>query len=597
MTVEIVLVLGLVVSAVILFATEKLPIDLTAMILMSTMLLSGLISPEQAIGGFSNPATVTVGAMFVLSAGLFKTGAVNALVSVLARFARISFLLVVVVLMLSIGTLSAFINNTAAVAIFLPVVLSIARDAGMPAARLLLPLSFAAMFGGVCTLIGTSTNILVSSIAQQHGLAPFGMFEMSELGLIFFAAGSAYLLLVGIWLLPGRKAAAREPVFGHGDYQIEIVLGPEARSVGTILAQSPLLRDLKISRAEVVRDGRLLDTPADQLVLRAGDQLRVRCDLETFRKLRERRGIALRQEHHAASSAAEQEHGHPEEAALLVEAVVAPRSSLNGRSLKDVRFRSRYGLNALAIRHRGGVMREHLEETRLRAGDVLLFEVDPHHLEQLREDRNFVLVSEVPLPTFRKSRMLAAVTIVAGVVAAAATGLIPIVAGAIIGCILMIMARCLTLDEAYAAINWHVIFLLAGVLTLGTALETSGAARLLGDALVWTAGTFGPVVLLSALYLTTSLLTELMSNNATAALLAPVAIAAAEAMGIDSRPLLMAIAFAASSSFMTPVGYQTNTLIYGPGQFRYADFLRVGTPLNILFWILATIFIPQFWPF
>ncbi|MHB8708364.1 MAG: SLC13 family permease [Desulfuromonadales bacterium] len=588
MTMEIFLVLGLVVSGVILFATERLPVDLTAMILMGTMLLSGLITPQEAIGGFSNPATVTVGAMFVLSAGLFKTGAVNAIVAILSRFARISFLLVLVVLMLTIGTLSAFINNTAAVAIFLPVVLAIARDAGLPAARLLMPLSFAAMFGGVCTLVGTSTNILVSSIAEQHGLAPFGMFEMSELGLIFFAAGSAYLLLVGVWLIPGRSPTATDGgPFDNSDYLIEIVLESAARSVGKVLAESPLLRDLTIRQVEVFRNGVRLGEPADKLVLRAGDHLKVRCDLENFRKLRERRGIALRHENGS----------EPGEEAALVEAVVAPRSTLDGRSLKEARFRSRYGLNALAIRHRGTVMREDLETLRLRAGDVLLFEVDSNHLEQLRDDRTFVLVSEVAHPTFRKNRMLMAVAIVAGVIAAAATGIVPIVAGAIIGCILMVMGHCLTLDEAYGSINWKVIFLLAGVLTLGTALETSGAAHLLGDVLVKTAGAFGPVVLLSALYLITSLLTEMMSNNATAALLAPVAIAAAATLGIDSRPFLMAIAFAASSSFMTPVGYQTNTLIYGPGQFRYSDFLRVGTPLNILFWILATIFIPQFWPF
>jgi di/tricarboxylate transporter len=588
MTLEMVLVLGVVVSAVILFATEILPVDLTAMIVMSTLLLSGLITPQEAIGGFSNPATVTVGAMFVLSAGLFKTGAINALAALLTRVGRFSFLLVVFVLMLVIGLLSAFINNTAAVAIFLPVVLAIAKDTGLPAARLLMPLSFAAMFGGVCTLIGTSTNILVSSIAEQHGLLPFGMFEMSEMGLIFFAAGSAYMLLIGIWLIPCRDSpASRNGLFGGGDYLIEIVLQPAARSVGKVLAKSPLLHDLPLTGVEVFRAGRHLDEAAETLVLQAGDQLRVRCDLDSFRKLRERRGVSLRQE-----------TGEPlAEEAVLVEAVVAPRATLNGRSLKDVRFRSRYGLNALAIRHRGEIMRDELEALKLRTGDVLLFEVDPQHLEQLRDDRNFVLVSEVALPTFRKSRMLGALAIVAAVVAAATTGLVPIVAGAIVGCIAMIMARCLTLEEAYGSINWQVIFLLAGVLTLGTALETSGAATLLGNGLVKTAGAFGPVVLLSILYLTTSMLTELMSNNATAALLAPVAIAAAETMGIDSRPLLMAIAFAASSSFMTPVGYQTNTLIYGPGQFRYADFLRVGTPLNLIFWVLATIFIPRFWPF
>lgn len=588
MTLDMILVLGLVVSAVILFATEKLPVDLTAMILMAAMLLSGLISPQEAIGGFSNPATVTVGAMFILSAGLFKTGAVTLVGSILGKIGRISFWLVLVVMMLLVGGLSAFINNTAAVAIFLPIALGIARDSGAPPGRLLMPLSFASMFGGVCTLVGTSTNILVSSIAESRGLAPFGMFEFSRLGLIFFAAGSLYLLLVGVRLIPKREAAAaRGPLFGSGDYQIEIVLAPEARSVGKALSVSPLLKDVAIRGVEVFRNGIAVEEPPERLILQSGDHLKVRCDLENFRKLKERRGVILRQEIGPP----------PPEEAVLVEAVVASGSTLDGRSLKQARFRSRYGLTALAIRHRGRVMRENMEDMLLRAGDVLLFEVDEAHLELLREDKTFVLVSQVEMPVFRKSRMGIAVLIVAGVVGAAAAGIVPIIAGAIIGCCLMILSRCLTLEEAYAAINWQVIFLLAGVLTLGTALEKSGAARLLAGLLVDTVGILGPVAMVSALYLVTSLLTEMMSNNATAALLAPVAISAAQSLGVDSRPLLMAITFAASASFMTPVGYQTNTLIYGPGRFRYADFLRVGTPLNILFWILATILIPRFWPF
>ena len=588
MTLEMILVLGLTLSAVILFATEKLPVDLTAMIIMSTMLLSGMITAEDAIGGFSNPATVTVGAMFVLSAGLFKTGAVNVVGNLLAKLGKISFWLVLVVMMLLVGSLSAFINNTAAVAIFLPVALAIAKDCKVGPGRLLMPLSFASMFGGVCTLVGTSTNILVSSIAERHGLRPIGMFEPTELGLIFFGAGSLYMLLVGVRMIPNRvNGTERSPIFGSGEYQTEIVLEPEARSVGTVLSKSPLLQDLVIKGVEVFREGKRLEEPPDTLLLQAGDHLKVRCDLENFRKLKERRGIALRQRAGAAKS----------EEAVLVEAVVAPGSTLDGRSLQQARFRSRYGLQALAIRHRNSVKRENLEDVRLQAGDVLLFEVEQHHLEQLREDKTFVLVSQVELPVFRKSRMLTAVAIVAGVVAAAASGYIPIVAGAIIGCILMVMTRCITLDEAYGSINWQVIFLLAGVLTLGTALEKTGAARLLGGLMVETLGALGPMALVSGIYLATSILTELMSNNATAALLAPIAIAAAESQGIDSRPLLMAITFAASASFMTPVGYQTNTLIYGPGQFRYADFLRVGTPLNIMFWLLATFLIPHYWPF
>jgi di/tricarboxylate transporter len=588
MTLEIVVVLGVALAGVVLFATERLPLDLTAMILMGTMLLSGIITPEEAIGGFSNPATVTVGAMFVLSAGLFKTGAVSAVGAALGRLGKINFWLVLVAMMLAVGSLSAFINNTAAVAILMPVALTVSRDTGISPGRLLMPLSFASMFGGACTLVGSSTNILVSSIAERHGLAPIGMFEMTDLGLILFGVGGAYLLLVGVRLIPDRPGGTgRAALFGSGDYQIEIVMGPTARSVGKVLADSPLLKDVKILEAEVFREGERLREPPEALVLRAGDHLKVRCDLENFLKLRGRRGIAMRQ---ASGTEAGEE-------ASLVEAVVAPGSGLDGRSLQQARFGARYGLTALALRHRGQVMRQDLESMRLRAGDVLLFEVDRQGLDQLREDSTFVLVSQVNTPAFRRSRMLFGLAIVGAVVFAASTGLVPIVAGAITGCILMVLTRCLTLEEAYASIHWQIIFLLAGVLTLGTALEKTGAASLLGASLVDAAGALGPFALLSALYLSTSLLTEMMSNTATAAFLAPIAIAAAEAMGVSPRPFLMAITFAASASFMTPVGYQTNTLIYGPGQFRYADFLRVGTPLNILFWIVATIFIPRLWPF
>lgn len=588
MTIEIALVLVLAVSAVILFATERLPVDLTALIIMGAMLLSGIINTQDAISGFSNPATITVGAMFVLSAGLFKTGAVNLLGGILGSIGRKSFWLVLVVMMLMVGFLSAFINNTAAVAIFLPVVLAIAKDCKFSAARLLMPLSFASMFGGVCTLIGTSTNILVSSISERHGLAPIGMFETTALGSIFFVAGSMYMLIAGVRMIPDRASGAgRPPGFSNSDYQIEIILKPEARSVGSLLAESPLLHDVAIRAVEVFRNGTHLEEPPDRLMLQAGDHLKVRCDLENYCKLKERRGITLRHENGGTDS----------EEAMLVEAVIASGSTLDGRSLKQARFRTRYGLTAIAVRHRNRIMMEDLETMPLQAGDVLLFEVEARHMDQLREDKTFVLVSQADLPIFRKSRMLTAVVIVASVVVAAATGVVPIVAGAIIGCILMVISRCLTLDEAYGSINWQVIFLLAGILTLGTALEKTGAARLLGSYMVESVGAWGPMALVSVLYLVTSLLTEMMSNNATAALLAPIAIAAAESLGIDSRPLLMAITFAASASFMTPVGYQTNTLIYGPGQFRYADFLKVGTPLNILFWVLATIFIPRFWPF
>jgi len=589
-TVEIALVLVFIVVAVILFASEKLPVDLTALLVMAALLLSRIITPEEGIAGFGNTATVTVGAMFVLSAGLYRTGAVNTVGVLLARLARRNYWLMLAAMMLFIGAISAFINNTAAVAIFLPIFMGVARDTKTSASRLLMPLSYASMFGGVCTLIGTSTNILVSSLLERRGLPPLGMFEFTGMGLIFFCAGIAYMFLVGVRLIPARETddGARPST---GDYMTEILLQADSRSIGTILAESPLLRELELKIVEIYREGVPLSAPHDQIVLHQGDHLKIRCDLANFRKLQQRRGIALRHEYEQGVTAGKDRE------AKLVEAVVAPNSTLDGRSLKAARFRSRYGLTALAIRHRGHVMRDNLETTILSAGDVLLFEMGPRELEQLRSDRIFVVISEVEIPALRKTRTAIAITIVAGVVAAAALGIVPILSGAIIGCILMIMTRCLTLDEAYDAVEWKVIFLMAGMMTLGTAMEKTGAALFLSRFIVSSVGAWGPGPLVAALYLFSSILTAFMSNNATVALLIPIVLAMAGSLGVDSRPLVMAVTFAASLDFMTPFGYQTNTLIYGPGRYRFADFLRVGTPLNIIFWILATIFIPRFWPF
>ncbi len=592
MTFEIAAVLALLLIAVVLFAAERFPVDLVALIVMALLLVSGLITPAEGISGFSNSATVTVAAMFILSAGLFKTGVVNYLGSIIGRLFKYNFLLALIGVMIAVGIFSAFINNTPVVAIFVPLLLGIAREIKASPSKMLMPVSFASMFGGVCTLIGSSTNILVSSIAEQHGQRPFSMFEFAPLGLVMFAAGTLYMILIGSRLIPDRRSAeGLTQTFGMGEYLTEIILLPDAKSVGEPLGKSPLVQEVDLEIIEVHREGRLLVLPPPETLLRAGDILRVRCDVEKIRKLQERLGIKLR---------ADEQWPDQEEQAdelILVEAVIAPNSALAGKSLKQLRFRDVFGSVALAIRHRGTLMRGHLENIRLSPGDALLLKVKRDHLDQLKQDRAFVIVSEVGLPEYRKRKMIPALLIILGVVAVAALDVAPILVSAIAGCVLLILTGCLDPEDVYRAIEWKVIFLLAGILPLGIAMEKTGAALFISKGLLSLVGAWGPIAVVSSLYLITSLLTEAMSNNATAVLLAPIAISTAEALGVDSRPLLMAVTFAASASFMTPVGYQTNTLIYGPGQYRFADFLRVGTPLNILFWVLATLLIPRFWPF
>ncbi len=586
------LVLFLVFVAIFLFVAEWISVDLVALMIMGALLVTGIISPAEGISGFSNVATVTVAAMFILSAGLFKTGSLNFIGALLGTMGKKNRLLALISMMIGVGAISAFINNTAAVAIFLPIVLGMARDSNLSPSKWLMPLSFASMFGGVCTLIGTSTNILVDSIAERHGQPPFEMFEFATLGVVMFAAGLVYMIFIGVPLIPERrKPEDLTENFEMSDYLTEIVLLPEAKSVGMMIKDSPLTKDLDIDIINVYRDGTPLRPLSLWTVLEANDVLRVRCNISKVQKLQEREGILLKSDTKLWDTDLKSDE------ITLVEAVIAPNSKLEGKSLIDSRFRHDFGATVLAIRHRGEVMHDNLAFTPLKAGDVLLLRLKREDLDQLKQDPAFVIVSSPGLPEFRKHKTLPALAIITAVVLTASLNIFPIVVSAILGCLLMVLTQCIKLEEAYQAIEWQVIFLLAGVLTLGIALEKTGAALFISQAFVSSIGAWGPTALVSSLFLLTMLLTNVMSNNATAALLAPIAIGIAESLGLSPRPFLMAVTFAASLSFMTPVGYQTNTIIYGPGQYKFSDFLRVGTPLNLLFWIIATILIPRIWPF
>jgi di/tricarboxylate transporter len=593
MTIEIAIVLFIILIVVILFATEKLPIDLVALSAMGTLMLTGIITPDDAISGFSNTATITVGAMFILSAALYRTGLVNMAGYKITELFKYNFWLGILVTMIAAGIFSAFINNTPIVAIFIPIMLSVSSGLKISSSKLLMPLSFAAMFGGVCTLIGTSTNILVSSISEKYQGVGFGMFEFAPLGLVFFAAGILYMMFIGIKLIPERRDEEKNLMesFGMGEYITEIILTKDSISIGKQIQDSPLLKDLDISILKIRREGKEPFIPRANSILKKGDILTVRCNFEKITKLQEREGIEIKPIQKLSDKNLEDEE------ITLIEAIISPASSLIGRSLKSTQFRSKYGGIAIAIRHSGKIIRDNLGSRRLRAGDALLVELSRSNLNRFRESNDFIFINEIFMPVFKKKKILPSVIIIAAVVALAAMNILPIVAGAIIGCILLVLIGTISLEESYRSIEWNVIFLLAGALALGTALEKTGAALYLSTLLIDSVGSMGPVALIVAFYLLTTLLTESMSNNATAVLLAPIAITTAESLGISAKPLLMAVTFAASASFITPVGYQTNTMIYGAGQYKFIDFVKVGGPLNLIFLILAAIFIPIFFPF
>jgi di/tricarboxylate transporter len=589
-TLEIGFVLLLTIVAVVLFVTEKFSTDIVAILVMVVLLVSRVLTPAEGLAGFANTATITVGAMFVLSAGMFRSGAVNFVGRGLGRLARHSSGLMLFVLMVGVGVLSSFLNNTAAVAILIPVVIVVARRADTSPSKLLMPLSFASMFGGMCTVLGTSTNILASAISEQAGLGAFGMFEFTKLGVIFFAVGVTYMMTVGRKLVPDHRGRGDLTTsFGLGDYLTDLILQADSKSVGKALESAPLVKDLGI---EVLQIRRGEDTlrPTPETVLCENDVLRIQGNLRTINELKDRAGVAF------GMSVKWRDEDLQSTDTRLVEAVVGPSSPLAGKSLAESRLRENFGASVLAVRQHGTLRHSEFENITLMPGDALLIDVPNDQIEHLTEQRVFLVVSRAGIPRFNWPKAAKALAIVVSVVVVAATGLLPIVAAAATGALAMVLSRCISTDEAYGAIEWNVLFLLAGMLSLGAAMEKTGASTMLAEGMVNAVGGFGPIALLAAFFGATMLLTEVMSNNATVALLLPIAITTAHSIDANPRTFMFAVVFAASSSFMTPVGYQTNTMIYGPGQYRFVDFVRVGAPLNLIFWILGVLLIPWFWP-
>ncbi len=587
MGLEAILTLLVLAGAIALFATEKLPVDVVAMLILATLLVLGLVTPAEALTGFSSQATITVAAMFVLSAGLMRTGALRVVTQLLARI-RNTWLFTLTV-MIALGGMSAFVNNTAALAVFLPVVLTVAAANRFSASKILIPMSYAAQMGGVCTLIGTSTNLLVHALAQDLGEPGFSLFEFAPLGLITMAAGMVYLMIVGPFVLPDRRGAELTENYELGKYITELRVTPESPLVGRSVAEAKLGEKYGVYVLELLRGKEKVWSPRAQK-LEAEDVLLVRGDWSRLSAFKERARLEIEPEFQLRD---EQFQGEDQ---VLAEVMIAPGSRFIGHTLAELDFQWHHNATVLAIHRRGQVLRDKLKDVRLTVGDILLVLTPGEEMRALRANPGFVVLSEREEESASRRKAWLAIAIMVAVVGVAALEWLPIVASAILGCIGLVVFRCLEPDEVYEAIDWRVIVLLAGVLPMGIALQKTGAAGFVAQQAVSLVGGWGPIAALATVYLLTATLTEAMSNNAAAVLMAPIAVAAAHAVGADATPFLVAVAFAASTSFATPVGYQTNTMVYNAGGYRFTDFVRIGVPLNLLFWAIAVYFIPRFWP-
>ena len=587
MTAEIWMTFAVLAGAVYLFVTEKLPVDVVAMLVLVTVMVLGLVTPREALSGFSSEATITVAAMFVLSAGIQHSGILSRLSDLLSRIKRL-WLFTLVMMLLAAAT-SAFINNTAVVAVFLPLVMTAAAAVGKAPSKMLIPLSYAAQFGGVCTLVGTSTNLLVHSVAQQSGLPGFGLFEFTQLGIWFTLIGTAYMLLAGKFLLPAHPAPNREEDEHQGRWLVDLYVNEKSPAVGKLGSTVIPVEITDAYLLEVYREGSTLSRPR-AAEIKAGDRLLVRGAWEQIEKVR--KSLKLQFDEVARDLVA-----NPEAERVHAEVLVAPGSPLVNRTLAGLRFGHIHRVRVHGLQRPGHTLRQPLHKIPLSVGDTLLVDGTQESLETLRNTPGLILTRERVQPRVHKLRAITSIGIMVAAVALSAFEIMPIVVSSLLGCVALVMLRALTPERAYGGIDWRVIVLLAGVLPLGIALQNSGGAEWVARNALALIARDNPLLTLAVIYLLTSVMTEMMSNNASAVLIAPIAIATAETLGLDPKPFLVAVTFAASTSFSTPVGYQTNTMVYTAGGYRFSDFLKVGIPLNILFFLAAIFLIPHYFPF
>ena len=602
---EIIFVFTLLLFAIGSFIWERIPADLTAITVFGVLIFVSMLSGshqlpdlDSLLGVFSNSAPLTIAGMFIVSAALERTGAIDLITAYLGKLVKLPYKGFVFIMVIGVAAVSAFVNNTPVVIVLMPVILTLSRDMGIASSKLLIPLSYASIFGGTCTLLGTSTNLLASGILRDAGHAPIGMFELAAVGLPILTFGAIYLVLFGNKLLPQRETLTS--ILSdeeRKEFMTEAFVRQGSDLIGQSAAASGFLKGRGIRLLEIVRHGVAAAGDPRQIALQAGDRLVLSCRPSGVAEAHSIKGIALRGELSEGLETIAMDEG------AIVEGVVAPHASIAGKTLGEINFRQRFRMVVVAVHRKGQNQREQLGELRLQDGDTLLMMGSTRAIDSLANSDEVILLDRPRVPAKSvRAKMPIAIGTATGIVALASFNIVPIVAAVSLGVALLLLSGCMKPKDAYASVEWSILLIIFGMLALGSAMDTTGASLLIAKNLTGLVQSVAPehwqnVMMLLLIYVITSTFTEFLSNNAAVALMVPIALGIAQTLGVDPRPFVVGSCIAASASFATPIGYQTNTYVYGVGGYKFRDFTKVGLPLNIICCIVTVTVVPFFWKF
>ena len=587
------LVTAILVIAMLLLITERLPVDLTSIGIMVALILTGILPPKEAIAGFANPAVITVGSMFLISKGMIRTGAVGFISQKVLQYSRGGPTLAIFLILIIVGTASAFINNTPVVVLFIPIILSLSCELNFSPSKFLIPVSYASILAGTCTLIGTSTNIIISDLSAQHGLGSLGMFELSPLGVPIALLGIIFLIFASPKLMPGLHNPVCELKDDeHRRYLAELHVPRKSPIIGENPDSYFTEKYANMEVLELIRYSHVFYPDRDPVKIAPDDLLLVKGSANDLVEILHEEVVELPLTEEGINFGDEQKES------LIVELIIPPQSSLLGERLVSTRLRRDPDIHIIAIKRRELHYAEpKVKDIRLKIGDILLVRLPDSSLDRLRGETDFIIVEDIHHEIVHKRLARRAFLIFGAMVVVASTGLADILVCALAAAFLMVLTGCLQLRDAYRAMDGRVLLIIIAMIALSAALEKTGASEFYAGAFLNLLRGLSPAYILSGVILLTSISTHVLSNNATAILLLPIAISAAQSLGVDPKPFIIAVCFGASACFATPIGYQTNLLVYGPGGYRFSDFLKLGMPLNVLVLVMGSLFIPTIWSF